>query len=133
MGVKKQSIMRRAAMLAPLALGGCGIGGPAYGPPAGNVAATVDMALMSFGPTVVTIHSGDAIEWRNKSLVTHTVTDDPSRHPDSALPAHGQPFDSGDVAAGEIYLRTFTEPGTYRYLCLHHDGMIATIIVQPKS
>lgn len=126
--------MRRALALLALSLTGCGLGGPAHSPPAANVAGVVDMGFSSFTPASITVHAGDTVEWRNKSLITHSVTDDPYRAEasgDAALPAGAEAFDSGDIPAGQIFLRKFTTPGTYRYFCTHHesDGMIGTIVV----
>jgi plastocyanin len=119
-----------------LLLSACGVGGPAHGPPAANVAATVDMGFFDFSPAQVTVRVGDTVEWRNRSLITHTVTDDPAHADkalDAALPAGAPPFDSQDIAAGQIYLHRFTVPGSYRYFCMHHEGegMVATVVVLP--
>jgi plastocyanin len=78
------------------------------------------------------------VEWRNTSLLTHTVTDDPNlakRSEDSMLPAGAAAFNSGDISAGEVYTRTFNVPGTYRYFCTHHEGggMVGTVVVRPAS
>jgi plastocyanin len=75
---------------------------------------------------------------KQSSFVTHTVTDDPSRAKrptDAELPSGAQPFDSGDIPAGQVYLRAFTVPGTYRYFCTRHegDGMVGTAVVTPAS
>jgi len=121
-----------------IALSGCGLGGPAHGPASSNAAAVIDMGFESYSPATVTIRSGGTVEWRNTSLITHTVTDDPERaktQGDAGLPPGAPPFDSGDIAAGQVYLRAFTMPGTYRYFCMHHetDGMVATVVVEPAS
>jgi plastocyanin len=120
------------------AVSGCGMGGPAHRPPASNAAAVVEMGFESFDPADVTIRSGDTIEWRNTSIIAHTVTDDQGRakkQGDAGLPAGAQPFDSGNIAAGQVYMRTFTTPGTYRYFCTRHenDGMVGTVVVKPAS
>jgi plastocyanin len=125
-------------VLGTISLYGCGLGGPAHGPAAPNAAAVVDMGIESYSPDKVTVRSGDTVEWRNTSLITHTVTDDPARADNPAdvgLPPSAQPFDSGSIAAGQVYLRTFAVPGTYRYFCTHHetDGMVGEIVVMPAS
>jgi len=127
-----------AALLAMLALSGCGLGGPAHGPPPPNAAAIVDMGFESFSPATITIQPGGLVEWRNTSLITHTVTDDPKlahKPGDLMLPAGAPAFNSGDVPAGQIYRHTFEVPGTYRYFCIHHegDGMLGTVIVRSPS
>lgn len=125
-------------MLATLMLGGCGLTGPAHGPPSPQAAATVTMGFESYSPAQVTIRSGDTVEWQNTSLITHTVTDEPklAKKPgDSTLPPGAVAFNSGDLPPGQVYFHTFTVPGTYRYFCIHHedDGMLGTVMVQPAS
>jgi plastocyanin len=128
-----------AGLLIPL-LAGCGFSGPAYdeATPA-DVDAVVEMtSTMNFSPETVTIPAGGTVEWRNTSIVTHTVTADPALAKDSRnvrLPEGVEPFDSGDVPPGEIYRHTFEAPGEYRYLCKPHEdyGMRGTVIVTPAG
>ncbi len=127
-----------AVLSMAIPLSGCGLGGPAHGPPAANAAAVVEMGFESFSPADVSVRAGDTVEWRNTSLITHTVTDDPKRAiapSDAGLPPGAQPFDSGDIPAGQVYLRTFTVPGTYRYFCGRHEaeGMEGVVTVKPAS
>ena len=96
------------------------------------------MGFESFSPEAITIRPGDAVEWRNTSLITHTVTDDPKRAQkpqNSMLPAGAAAFNSGDIPAGQIYMHTFAIPGAYHYFCVHHeaDGMLGTVIVGSPS
>ncbi|MDE2513200.1 MAG: hypothetical protein KGL22_03765 [Alphaproteobacteria bacterium] len=121
--------------LALLPLAGCGVGGPAHGPPDARAAAAVDMGFESFTPATVTIKAGQLVEWRNTSPITHSVSFDPqaaAKAGDATLPPGVQPFASGDIAAGNVYLHTFDTPGTYRYFCTHHEGggMLGTVVVQ---
>jgi plastocyanin len=118
------------------ALGGCGLSGPAHDQPMANAAAVVDMGFASFDPEVVHVHTGQAVEWRNTALITHTVTADKSVAADPndvSLPAGATTFNSGDIPAGQVYSQTFTVPGTYKYVCLHHEGhgMLGMVIVDP--
>ncbi len=116
----------------------CAFGGPAYAPPQDGAAQVVEMtSTLSFYPSEVHIRAGDAVEWRNRSLFAHTVTDDPAKagNPaDSALPSGAEPF-SARVAPGEVYRHTFTVPGTYRYFCEPHEGldMLGRIVVAPAT
>jgi plastocyanin len=119
-------------------LAGCGLGGPAHGPAAPEAAAAVDMGFSSFKPTTVNIRPGQTVEWRNSSIITHSVTDDASlaKTPgDAAVPAGATPFNSGDIPAGQVFLQKFTVPGTYKYFCAHHEGdnMLGTVVVAPAS
>lgn len=120
-----------------MGLSACGLGGPAYAPPGPEVAAAVQMTNnFTFEPPTVTVRAGELVEWRNKSVFGHTVTGDPARaaRPERvSLPAGAQAFHSGPIPAGEIYRMRFTVPGTYRYVCLPHEGqgMAGTVVVTP--
>ena len=124
--------------LALLVLGGCGMGGPAHGPVKPGTAASVTMGFGSFDPTTTHIKAGQTVEFRNTALITHSVTNDPKLAmdaKDASGPAGATPFNSGDIAPGQVFSNTFTQPGTYVFFCTHHemDGMVATVIVDPAS
>ena len=90
---------------------------------------------LTYAPATVRIEKGATVVWRNTSSVPHTVTADPrkARKPTSVrLPAGAKPFDSGNIAAGGSYRRTFDVAGTYRYFCIPHElqGMIGTVVVE---
>jgi plastocyanin len=128
------------ALLSILLLGmltACGFDGPAYGPPPTDVAAVVEMTSgFRFIDTDITIKAGDTVEWRNRSLQAHTVTTDPVQVREPRLigvPEGAKVFDSGPVWPGDIYRRTFTAPGIYKYTCVPHErlGMRGTITVEP--
>jgi len=92
--------------------------------------------FLKFEPREVTIPVGGTVEWRNSSIETHTVTDDPAVARDSAhaeLPAGAQAFDSGPLKPGQSYGHTFTVPGRYSYFCRPHEmhGMLGDIVVTP--
>jgi plastocyanin len=122
-----------------MALGSCGLGGPAYDRPPPTVDAIVEMTtLLNFTPDDLTIVEGQTVEWRNRSIMDHTVTADPklAKNPaNAALPPGAEPFNSGEVDPGQVYRRTFTVPGTYRYFCIPHEGqgMVATLRVTPRG
>jgi plastocyanin len=138
-GGEEDAIMRiplvAGAVAAGLTLGSCGLGGPAYQPPPPAVDAVVDMTTtLQFTPAQVTISPGQTVEWRNKSIMDHTVTADPrlAKNPANvALPSGAQAFHSGSIKPGQVYRMTFTVPGLYRYVCLPHEGqgMIGTVQV----
>jgi plastocyanin len=110
-GICRSTVSHRAARLSPiavlLAVSACGVGGPAYGPPSAEVAATVEMSSrLAFEPAEITVRVGDTVEWRNMTLFTHTVTGDPNLAEDPAhvaLPDGATAFDSGSVPAGEVF------------------------------
>ncbi len=120
-------------------LAACGTGGPAYDTPGPGVAATVDLTGdLVFSPAELTVQVGDRVVWRNQTVITHTVTADPRLVADLAhiaLPEGARPFNSAAIPAGQIFHYTFAVPGTYRYVCLPHEGqkMFGTVVVTPKT
>lgn len=115
---------------------GCGITGPAHKTNHIKAAAVVDMGMWSFSPETITVHSGETVEWRNTSIIAHTVTDDPKlakNSNDSILPPGAPSFNSGNIAAGQVYTYRFLAPGTYRYFCMYHEkhGMTGMVKVIP--
>jgi plastocyanin len=133
------ALLRTVRFAVPaLLLAGCGLSGPAHGPASPDAGATVTMGFGSFDPETIHIKAGQSVEFRNTAVITHSVTDDPKLAEDAkdaSEPAGAAPFNSGDIAPGEVYTQTFTQPGTYTYFCTHHedDGMVAKIIVDPAS
>jgi plastocyanin len=90
---------------------------------------------LTYSPLSVTIAVGETVEWRNTSLMVHTVTADPSKATVDGsviLPSRAQPFDSGNLNPQATYRHTFRTRGTYRYFCIPHEGtrMRGTVIVQ---
>ncbi len=126
------------ALLAVL-LAACGSSGPAYEAPGPGVAATVDMTpALTFEPAEIKVRVGDRVEWRNRTLLTHTVTADRLITADASnveLPEGARPYNSAAIPAGQVFRYTFTVPGTYRYLCLPHAGqkMFGTVVVEPEA
>jgi plastocyanin len=101
--------------------------------PAAVVEATNDL---TFIPAKITIKSGETVQWKNTSLMVHTVTCDSAlaaRLSDVALPAGAKPFNSGYLKPGITFEHTFTVPGVYRYFCILHErnDMVGEIIVKP--
>ena len=63
---------------------------------------------------------------RGSEYLTVRVTLDPKlakKVEDISLPAGAQPFNSGDLSPGVVFRQKFTVPGTYRYICIPHEGM----------
>ena len=86
-------------------------------------AASVENKLF-YNPATVRIEVGTTIGWMNIDKDPHTVTDGT---PNSKW---GQIFDSGLMKQGKEYKYTFTESGTYPYLCALHPWMYGMIIVE---
>ncbi len=81
--------------------------------------APVEVAIVksSYDPNPIEIAAGTTITWTNEDLLPHTVTDVDFT------------FDSGYMAQGDVWSRTFETPGTYPYFCLYHPRMRGTVIV----
>ncbi len=109
---------RRSRRFVALALASAAIAAGAGLPvPAAAANHSVEIGDGFFGPSELTIAVGDTVTWTNADDSPHTVTDEAGS------------FDSGNVDAGQTFSFTFTEPGTYTYLCQYHDEMVATITV----
>ena len=100
-------------------------GGSGSGTPRGSVVGgkgqtvKVSIANFAFDPHAIEVAAGTTIEWTNDDTAPHTATS--TQAPKS--------FDSKDLAKGETYSETFTEPGTYQYYCQIHNYMTGTITV----
>ena len=103
---------------------------------ASEPAATVKMGnQLTFEPASLTIKAGETVEFLNGSPLVHTVTAAPPKASNAdnvSLPEGAETFDSGNLASGESFSHTFTEPGTYQYFCIPHEaaGMTGTIVVK---
>lgn len=80
----------------------------------------VDVGDGFFSPTSLTVTVGDTVTWTNVDDSPHTAT------------AAGA-FDSGNLDAGQSFSYTFSEAGTFSYVCLYHEEMVATITVVAAS
>jgi predicted lipoprotein with Yx(FWY)xxD motif len=81
-------------------------------------AAPVKVAIkdFSFGaPLTITV--GTTVEWTNEDSMAHTVT------------SSNGAFDSGNLDQGAKYSFTFTQEGTYNYVCKYHSSMKGQITV----
>jgi plastocyanin len=105
--------------------------------PAGDGGGTrVDMNdQLTFEPKEIAVAVGEEVAWRNVGKIGHTVTADRSKAADPSLvsiPAGTGAWDSGLVNEGQSFSRTFDKPGTYRYICIPHEGagMVGTVVVR---
>ena len=76
--------------------------------------ATVTAGFGGFRPAEVIIPSGGTVEWKNDAFFARAIADDPALA-GAQLPAGAQPFDSGVIAPGGAWRRSFTVPGRYAY------------------
>ena len=80
-------------------------------------AATVTIADFEFGAGPLEVPAGTTVEWINNDAVGHSIV------------AEDGSFQSPDIASGQRFSFTFTEPGTYDYRCGIHPTMRGTIVV----
>jgi plastocyanin len=91
--------------------------GAAVAPAAGNAVAIQNFA---FAPQTLTVKVGTKVTWTNNDSAPHTVTS--TDGPSTSASTTGL-FDSGQMASGDAFSFTFTEAGTYYYVCTLHATM----------
>jgi len=74
-----------------------------------------------FAPASITIHVGDTITWTNNGPTEHTAT------------ATNGSFDTGLLKKGQSASHTFTQAGTFAYICSIHPFMHGTVVVVGNS
>lgn len=84
--------------------------------PAPVATTSVDIVNFTFTPAVITVKSGAAVTWTNKDGDAHTVA------------ITGAPV-SRPLQNGEAYVHTFSQSGTYSYICTIHPNMHGTVVV----
>ena len=72
-----------------------------------------------YTPDNITVVLGinNTVQWVNNDNMPHTVT------------AVDGSFDSGNMNAGANFTHTFTQAGTYQYLCVYHHWMHGSVTV----
>jgi len=78
-------------------------------------AQSISIKGFAFSSTELTIKKGDTVTWTNEDSAVHNVV--------------GGILHSEDLANGQSFSFTFTETGTYDYICTHHPSMKGKIIV----
>jgi len=76
----------------------------------------VSMRNLQFNPVALEVKKGDVVEWKNDDLVPHTAT--------------SASFNSGTIVAGQSWRHTFTDVGTFPYVCDFHPQMKGVVIVK---
>ncbi len=92
--------------------------------PSGNAVkpktVTVEMKDGTFSPQIVAINAGDTVVWKNAGTMSHTTR---------GILNGPLVWDSGTLAPGQTYSRTFTAAGRFAYGCSLHPGMTGEVIV----
>ena len=73
----------------------------------------------TFQPAVLTIATGETVEWKNAGIVPHTATS-----------LDGKTFDSGTIQTAESRKVTLSKQGTFEYICTLHPNMKGRLIVR---
>jgi len=81
-------------------------------------ATSVEMRGMAFAPTRIEVSAGATVEFTNRDQLEHTIT------------ANDGSWDSGPIAAGATWRRTFDQPGTYAFHCTPHPFMTGVVVVK---
>jgi plastocyanin len=76
------------------------------------------LTTTAYAPNPVTVTVGGTVTWMNNDTKTHTST------------ANDRGWDSGPIAPGHQFSRTFPSAGTFQYFCTVHPGMVGTVTVQ---
>jgi plastocyanin len=84
---------------------------------AASGATTVTIADFEFVSETLEVPAGTTVEWVNGDGFPHSIM------------AEDGSFQSPDIPPGQTFTFTFTEPGTYNYLCGIHPTMRGTIVV----
>jgi plastocyanin len=82
---------------------------------------TIKMQNAVFSPATLSVTMNSTVTWMNDDNVVHTVT------------ASDGSFDSGDIAAGASYSKTFTTAGTINYHDAHNSSMTGVLVVSGSS
>ncbi|MBN3921731.1 cupredoxin family copper-binding protein [Nostoc sp. NMS4] len=82
---------------------------------------TVKIVNFKYLPSDIKIGAGDTVQFVNQDEEPHTVT------------AKDGSFDSKGLDNAEAWKHTFTQPGTFPYLCSIHPYMQGTITVSTSK
>lgn len=83
--------------------------------PVSGTAVSIDN--FAFAPTTLTVHRGDTVTWTNHDEEPHTVA------------AGDGSFRSPGMDSNATFSFTFTNPGSYDYICSIHPSMHGTVVV----
>ena len=82
---------------------------------------TIKMQNSAYTPATLTVTPNSVVTWVNDDNVPHTVT------------ATDGSFNSGDIAVGASYNRTFTTKGTINYYDTYNNNMKGIVIVSDSA
>lgn len=117
------------AALLLMALSGCGSysSSPTMTSPTPTASGSGGVSIVSgasargssaYAPNPISVAVGGTVTWINNDSTTHTATSDTGA------------WNSGNIAPGASFSRTFPSAGTFPYHCVLHPGMVGTVTVQ---
>lgn len=83
-----------------------------------GVPGEVEIVDFDFSPGEITVPVGTTVTWRNADEAIHSVAD------------RALGVESEDLAQGGAFEHTYTEPGTFPYVCGIHNYMEGTVVVE---
>ena len=90
----------------------------AGGTPVTIVSGASIMTTTAFAPNPITVGVGGSVTWTNNDNTSHNAT------------ANDGTWNSGNIAPGASFTRSFPTVGSFPYHCTIHPGMVATVVVQ---
>jgi amicyanin len=93
---------------------------PAAPATAAKESVDIDIADFKYAPPAVAVKTGGSVTWTNSDSAAHTAT----RSSGKGM------FDTDKLDKGQSKKITFSEPGTYAYICAFHPFMKGTVTVQ---
>ncbi|PKN02678.1 hypothetical protein CVU76_01405 [Candidatus Dojkabacteria bacterium HGW-Dojkabacteria-1] len=80
---------------------------------------TINVTIRNYvySPSTVVIKPGDTVTWTNQDSVQHDIAGDGD-------------FKGPLLRRGQTFSYTFTEVGTYDYICTPHPYMTGTVVVE---
>lgn len=81
----------------------------------------VTITSSAYSPASLTVVNGSTVTWTNNDSAVHTVT------------TMDGSINSGDIAPGSSFSKTFMTSGTYNYHDAHNTTMIGVLIVSASS
>jgi plastocyanin len=91
---------------------------PAVGTPVAVVSGASTLTTTAYAPNPITISVGGTATWTNSDSTPHTST------------GNDGSWNSGAIAPGASFSRTFAAAGSFPYHCTIHPGMVGTVVVQ---
>ncbi len=81
----------------------------------------VTISDFQFSPGTVTVNVGDTVTWSNNGPTGHSAT------------ANDGSFDTGILQKGSSGSHTFSQAGSFSYICTPHPFMKGTVVVQAAA